>query len=221
MSYARSFQPVLGVNLSGTPFRSTEGEQEEVGLKYQPVGMNSNITAAAFNLTQTNVSTTDPVNVVNTVQTGEIRVRGFEVEAVANIAQGLNLIGTYTYLDPVVTRANDGSLGKQVGAVPRHAASGWVDYSFAETSSLSGLSLGAGVRFVGSTQASNFDLFKVRDRTLADLAVRYVFGRDLRWQSALNINNVFDRTYVAQCSGADFCYYGSRREVLASLGVRW
>ena len=219
-SYARSFQPVVGVNFTGATFKPTEGEQEEIGIKWQPRGMASNVTAAAFNLKQSNVSTTDPNNVVNTVQTGEIRVRGFEVEALANIARGLNVIGTYTYLDPVVTSATDGSQGKQVGAVPRHQASGWVDYTFND-GPLTGLGLGAGVRFVGSTQASNLDLFKVRDRTLADLAVRYVFGQDLRWKAALNINNVFDRTFVAQCSGASFCYYGARREVLASVGVRW
>ncbi|MGI4953750.1 MAG: hypothetical protein ACRYGM_18255, partial [Janthinobacterium lividum] len=65
------------------------------------------------------------------------------------------------------------------------------------------------------------DLFKVRDRTLADLAARYTFGPDQRWKLAVNVNNLFDRTFVAQCTGASFCYYGARREVLASLGVRW
>ena len=222
VGYSRSFLPVVGTSFSGTPFRPTEGEQVEVGAKYQPAGMASYVTASAFQITQTNVSTSDPNNFLLTFQTGEIRVRGFEVEAQANLMRGLNLIATYTYLDPVVTKAfSAAQVGKQVGAVPRNQASGWLDYAFPETTPLKGVSAGAGVRFVGSTQASNDNLFKVRDRTLADLAVRYNFGRDDRWKLAVNVNNLFDRTFVAQCSGASFCYYGARREVLASLGVRW
>lgn len=221
VGYARSFQPIAGVNASGAAFQPTEGKQIEVGVKYQPAGKASYVTAAAFDLTQSNVSTPDPTNVVNTVQTGEVRVRGVEVEAQLNLLAGLNVLAAYTYLDPVVTSANDGTQGNQVGAVPRHAASGWVDYSFGEGSPVAGLGLGAGVRYVGSTQASNADLFKVRDRTLADAAVRYDFGRDSRWRLAVNANNLFDRSFVAQCSGESFCYYGTRREVLASLGVRW
>ncbi len=221
VGYARSFQPIAGVNASGAAFQPTEGKQIEVGVKYQPAGKASYVTAAAFDLTQSNVSTPDPTNVVNTVQTGEVRVRGVEVEAQLNLLAGLNVLAAYTYLDPVVTSANDGTQGNQVGAVPRHAASGWLDYSFGEGSPVAGLGLGAGVRYVGSTQASNADLFKVRDRTLADAAVRYDFGRDSRWRVAVNANNLFDRSFVAQCSGESFCYYGTRREVLASLGVRW
>ena len=221
VSYARSFQPIAGVNAFGATFRPTEGEQTEVGVKYQPPTMASFVTASAFNLVQSNVSTVDPANAVNTVQTGEIRVRGIELEAQANLMAGLNLIATYTFLDPVVTKANDGTQGNQVGGVPRHSASGWVDYAFGEGTRIPGLSFGGGVRYVGTTQASNADLFKVSDHTLFDAAVRYDFGRDARWRLAVNANNLLDRTFVAQCTGANFCFYGARREVLASLGVRW
>ncbi len=221
VSYARSFQPVIGVDNTGSAFKPTTGEQVEAGVKYQPTGMASYITASAFELRQSNVSTPDPVNPLNTLQTGEIRVRGVEFEAQANLLRGLNLLASYTYLDPVVTRANDGTAGKQVGGVPRNAASGWLDYGFAPGTALEGFSFGGGLRFVGTTQASNADLFIVSDRTLVDAAIRYDFGRDSRWRLAVNANNLFDRTFVAQCTGAAFCFYGARREVLASLGVRW
>ncbi len=221
VGYARSFQPVAGVNAAGATFRPTKGEQVEVGIKYQPVGLASVVTASAFDLKQTNVFTTDPTDPLNTVQTGQVRVRGFEVEAQVNLMAGLNVLAAYTFLDPIVSRAGDGTQGNDVGAIPRNAASGWVDYAFGEGSPVAGLSFGAGVRYVGSSQASNQNLFKVRDRTLADLAVRYDFGFSGRWRLAVNVNNLFDRTFVAQCSGVSFCYYGARREVLASLGVRW
>ena len=53
------------------------------------------------------------------------------MEAQANLARGLNLIGTFTHLDPIVTSANDGTVGNTVGGVPKNTASGWVDYAFA------------------------------------------------------------------------------------------
>ncbi|HEY0203074.1 MAG TPA: hypothetical protein VGC15_02835 [Acetobacteraceae bacterium] len=63
--------------------------------------------------------------------------------------------------------------------------------------------------------------FRFKQGGAADLAARYIFGQDQRWKLAVNVNNLFDRTFVAQCTGAAFCFYGARREVLASLGVRW
>lgn len=52
---------------TGTPARDggnfdpTKGKQYEVGIKYQPTGSDSMITASLFQLTQQNVTTADPV----------------------------------------------------------------------------------------------------------------------------------------------------------------
>ena len=64
------------------------------------------LTAAVFELTQQNVLTADPTNVIFSVQTGEVRVRGIELEARGNVTRELEIIGAYSKLDPKVTKSN-------------------------------------------------------------------------------------------------------------------
>jgi iron complex outermembrane receptor protein len=122
-SYAESFQPTSGTDFDGMPFKPTRGRQYEVGVKYQPKGFNSFITLSAFHLTQQNVLTADPEHDFFSVQRGEIRSRGIEVEGKANLGEGLGLTAAYTYLDSVVTRANEDTQEKHPVGIPKHQAS--------------------------------------------------------------------------------------------------
>jgi iron complex outermembrane receptor protein len=100
-SYSTSFEPVLGATSAergSQPFEPTEGRQFEVGLKYQPTAFDGLFSVAFFDLTQTNVLTTDPDNIQYQVQTGEVEARGFEFEARANLTEALSLIAVYTFL---------------------------------------------------------------------------------------------------------------------------
>ena len=59
LSYAESFQPTSNAVASPTEsFKPTEGKQWELGIKYQPPGSNTLLTAAVYDLTQKNVSVT-------------------------------------------------------------------------------------------------------------------------------------------------------------------
>src|SRR5262249_23115373 len=104
VQYTESFQPQVGVDFGGNPFSPTTGQQEEAGIKYQP-NAKSLYTLAAFNLLQQNVLTPDLVNPGKSVQTGEIRSRGLELEGKTEVNQSLSLLGSYTYLDDRVTRS--------------------------------------------------------------------------------------------------------------------
>jgi iron complex outermembrane receptor protein len=221
VSYSTSFDPVVGsynAARAGGAFQPTEGEQYEAGIKYQPPGLNSFITASVFELTQTNVSTRDPLFPSSSVQTGEIRVRGAELEAVASLAQGLNVIGAYTYLDGEITKANDGTVGNRPGLVPQHAASLWADYRMGEGSALPGLGFGAGVRYTSSLYGDNANVYRSPSVTLADASVSYEFGN---YRLSVNGSNIFDKRYVASCTGATYCYYGTGRTVIGTLAYRW
>ncbi|MBN7823577.1 TonB-dependent receptor domain-containing protein, partial [Bowmanella yangjiangensis] len=94
--------------------------QYEIGLKYQPPGSSALFTASLYHLTQQNVSTRDPLDPLNTVQTGEQVSRGLELEAVADLSERLHLNASYSYNDPEVTRSNDGNEGKEPKDTPRH-----------------------------------------------------------------------------------------------------
>jgi iron complex outermembrane receptor protein len=202
----------------------TTGRQYEVGVKYQPNGFNSFITLSGYHLTQANVLTVDPDNLSFQVQTGEIRSRGIELEAHANLAPGLNLIGTYAYNDSTVTKSNAGDVGKVPLFVPRHLGAVWGDYQFPE-GKLAGLGLGLGVRYIGFTFGSTDNSLKVPGYTIVDAAVSYDLpdmGPNLSgWRVGVNVANLFDKTYVSECSSSTNCLYGLRRTVLATLRRSW
>jgi len=57
ISYSEFFLPVTDLNaVTNEPFKPEEGNQKEIGIKYQPEGLDAMFTAAAFELTQENVT---------------------------------------------------------------------------------------------------------------------------------------------------------------------
>lgn len=222
-SYGESFQPTTGTDFSGDPFAPTTGNQYEIGVKYQPPGTNSLISAAVYQLTQQNVLTSDPAHTQFSVQTGEVRSRGIEIEGKASLTNNLSLTASYAYVDPEVTKANDGTEGNSPVAVPNHLASTWADYTVTD-GSFSGLGFGVGVRYRGASYGDSANTFKIDSATLFDAAIRYDLGAlndDLEGlQFSINGTNLFDKEYVARCQD-NGCYYGLRRTVLATLKYRW
>ncbi|BBK41776.1 ligand-gated channel [Allostella vacuolata] len=222
VSYAESFQPATGTTYAGRPFEPTRSRQYEAGVKYQPRGLDAFVTLAAFDLTQTNVATPDPDHTGFSIQAGEVRARGIEIEGKATVAPGLDLVASYTYLDAEVTRDNSGLQGKTPAGVPRHMASAWADYTVPD-GPLAGFGVGGGVRYIGANYNTNNSL-RVPSVTLADAAVHYDLSNlraDLEgWRIALNVSNLFDKEYVGRCFGSA-CYYGLRRTVLANVTYKW
>ncbi|PWC28621.1 TonB-dependent siderophore receptor [Teichococcus aestuarii] len=227
-SYSTSFLPNTGTQApqrGGGTFEPTTGEQYEVGVKYQPPGMNSFIQASAYHITQQNVLTQDPVYLTGSIAQGEIRSRGIELEGRASLTANLDLIGAYSYIDAEITKSNNaGVAGSRVPQVPNHMASGWANYSFTE-GPLRGLSLGGGARYVGSTYGNDTNTFKVDAVTLFDAALRYDLGarfeRAKGLEFAVNAQNIADKDYVASCSSVTACYYGNGRLILGSVRARW
>ncbi len=227
-SYARSFQPQIGTDGSGVArgWEPLEGEQYEVGLKFQPNGVRSFVQLAAFHLTQQNTLTPDPVNPFDQVAVGEIRVRGVELEGVAELGNGVSLVGSVTLLDPEITRSNTAAeVGERPAGVSKTNAGLYGEYSFAGFSGpLSGLTLGLGTRYLGNT-TSVAGGNVVPSTTLFDAALRYDFGAISERAKGLSFNltaaNLADTRYVSRCSGDTGCFYGNRLNVLGSLAYRW
>jgi len=217
-SYGESFVINLGQDRAGENFVPSRGKQYEIGVKYEPDFFNGYFTAALFDLTKTNVLTTDPVDPNFSVQTGEVRHRGFEFEAKAELDFGLSVTAAYTFLDATITRDNDGFVGNRPSLVPAHSASAWANYEFSENSSLAGLSFGAGVRHVGSTFGDSGNTVLVPSYTVADAALRYKRGG---WEAALNVSNLFDTAYFSTCYPGEGCYYGEGRNIKGSLNVKF
>jgi len=228
VSYATSFLPNSGTMSparGGNTFDPTTGEMVEAGVKYQAEGLRSFVQLGVFQITQQDVLTTDPSDSLYNVQTGEIRSRGVELEARASLTEELDLIAAYSYTDAEITRSNTpGVSGNQAPQVPKHAASGWANYTFRD-GAMNGLGLGAGVRFIGATQGDEANSFRVDSTTLVDAAIRYdlgALGDTMKgFEATLNANNLFDKKYIASCSNQTNCWFGNRRSVVAGLRYRW
>lgn len=224
VSYSESFQPQSGVSFAGNPFVPTTGEQYEFGVKYQPKGFNSFIAGTVYELTQQNVLTQDLVNGGSyRVQTGEVRSRGLELEGVASLAQGLNLIASYTYTDAEVTAANDTSRGKRPTLVPEHMASLWADYTV-QHGEFAGVGFGGGARYIGPTYFNADNTWENKAYTLVDALVRYDLGKLSPAMAgttvSLNVSNLFDKEY-ATCYSTSGCTWGVGRTVLAKVKYDW
>jgi iron complex outermembrane receptor protein len=215
VSWSESFQPQAGADRQGNRFSPTTGTQQEMGLRYQPNSSNTMLSAVVYQLTQQNVTTTDPVDNAYAVQTGEVRSRGLELEAKVQTSRDLSLIAAYAYTDARTTKSNDPTeLGKRTGAVPYHQLSLWGEFDFGSFG-FSGLKAGAGVRHVGSTIGTYIDV-NVPETTLVDARISYETGP---WRFALNASNLTDKVHVTNC--IDVCYYGEPRKVIATVGYRW
>lgn len=220
VSYATSYNPVIGTNSAGALLLPETGEQTELGVKYQPFGFDGHFGVALFDLKRKNVLTSDPNSVPPNLQTqtGEVTSRGLELEAVANLAPGFKVVGSFTTYNLFTSNDADATLvGKVPTNTPRQLVSGWADYTF-QDGWLRGFGFGGGLRYVGSSFADTANTLVVPSRTLGDLAVHYDWQS---WRFAINANNVTDETYVASCSTANACFYGERRRILGSVGYKW
>ncbi|MBW8724207.1 MAG: TonB-dependent siderophore receptor [Inquilinus limosus] len=223
VSYATSFTPNSGTDWQGRLFEPTTGEQIEAGVKYQPDGLNSLITASVFQMTQENGLIADSSHISYRAARGEVRVRGIELEGLADLGDGLSLQLAYTYLDPEVTEGTAATEGKDPSGIPNHVVSAWADYRVPDTV-VPGLSLGAGLRYIGSSYRDDDNTTGRNDAvTLFDAAIRYDLGviepRLDGVQLAVNATNLFDRDTTTCAQG--YCYQGLGQTVIGSIRYRW
>lgn len=204
------------------PFRPSFGKQEEVGIRYQPPGLPILLSAAAFDITQTNVIT----SFGTTGYAQDLRSRGYEMEALVDLGNGFRMIGSYTLQDVRVIGSQDfpSDVGLRPTAVPDRTGSIWGDYTFL-TGDLRGLRIGAGLRYNGAsyggidaTDVSNPLVIRVPEFFLVDAGISYAYEN---WRFSLNVRNLADRKYISACSDATSCFYGQERKVIVGASYTW
>lgn len=212
-SYSESFFPVSAAEAGGQQFSPTRGKQHEIGVRYQPEGRNLLLSAALFNLVQSDVLKfvgTDPR------QVGEIRSRGLELEARAELTRQLSMVASYSYIDARITRSTDAAeVGQRSDETPYHQAALWLDYNFAKFG-LPQLEAGLGARYRGTSRAAGVPK-GLPAYTLFDAMAQYQF--DANWELALNVSNLANKDYVFCEAGT--CRYGDERRMTATLSYHW
>ncbi len=209
-SYAQSFNPVIGTDLSGNSFKPLKGEQFEAGFKYQPPGSIGMFTAAVYDITEQNRQTSDPANPFNSLQTGAVGIQGIELEA-QMAWNDLSVLAGYSYTDAKIEDSNDGDEGNHVANIADHLFSTWVTWR--PSGSWRGFRAGAGVRHVGASW-DGADIIETPAYTLVDAMVGFDYGN---WGVSIDADNLADNVHVASCLARGDCFYGARRSVTANV----
>jgi len=223
LSYSTAYNPTQQVSSSSGPLDPTTSEQYEAGVKYEPKGWNTTVSASIYDLRKKDDSLYDSV-VGDYRNIGRSRAKGVELEVSSDLTDNFNLMSAYTYTDSRITKDAPGSLleDRQITGVPRNQASIWATYRFLD-GGLKGLRIGGGVRHFDSTFAYTspalYGKLDTGDVTLVDAALGYSINE--QWSAELNARNVLDKEYVAGCNNAGRCYWGEERTLLATLTYDW
>src|SRR5262249_49156897 len=100
---------------------------------------------------------------------------------------------------------------------PKQLFSLFAEYSLTE-GALTGLGIGAGLRYVGTRAGDSANTIEVPSYTLVEAFVRYLWN-SVEFQ--LSATNLTDKTYVAVCTSPTYCNYGNARSVIGSVRYRW
>ncbi len=223
LSYSTAYNPTQQVSSTSGPLDPTTSEQYEAGVKYEPKGWNTTVSASIYDLRKKDDSLYDSV-VGDYRNIGRSRAKGVELEVSSDLTDNFNLSSAYTYTDSRITKDAPGSLleDRQITGVPRNQASIWATYRFLD-GGLKGLRIGGGVRHFDSTFAYTspalYGKLDTGDVTLVDAALGYAINE--QWSAELNARNVLDKEYVAGCNNAGRCYWGEERTLLATLTYDW
>jgi iron complex outermembrane receptor protein len=226
-SAARSFNlPPAGVDSTGEPLNVEKAEAYEIGARFRPLGTNSLLSIALFDITKTNTPQSIPGFPGAFEQVGEVRSKGVEVEVNYAFANGFSILGAYNFIDAKITD-DEVNEGNRVARVPEHSASLWLAYDVAQAP---GLRLGVGARYTGErfSDSANTAAYELDDVTVFDASVSYAFEG---WQATLAARNLADKRYVTYCQAGDpsglvpgaiasqagGCAYGAGRTVELTL----
>lgn len=203
-SYSRAFTPNNGNTFDGSAFKPQYGTSYEVGIKGD-ISNQLSATLAFYNLTLFNVLMDDPNHIGYSIQTGEQRSKGVELNLGGEISPGWNVIAGYAYTDVEVTKDTDPSLvGKLLNNIPKHSFNIWTSYEI-QTGSLKGFGVGGGLFFIGDRQGDLANTFELPSYLRTDAAIFY--KRD-RFRAAINFKNLFNVDYFDSARNQLNVYYG-------------
>lgn len=216
INYSESFLATVGTDVvNGTPLNPQEGEQLEVGIKYQPPGSSNFLTLAYFDLEQENLVT---FLAAGTTQLGNrAEINGIELEARTQIGElTFDLNVTELDADNIVPLSGETTAFE---SLPDTTASLWVNWQ-PEAGQLKDFSFGSGVRYTSSNESNSGDFRLVTDgATVFDTSITYKGFENV--DLSLNIRNLTDEVYYTTCLTRGDCFIAEERTVTARVGFRF
>ena len=211
-----------GAANEGTTLKPYRSRQWEAGVKQRWGGLDAS--AAVFRLSRPFAYVDSSDNLFKLL--GDQVNTGLELTAGGEVTRGLNLRAGLTWLNPKLRNTGTASTSnRQVVDVPKLRASVLAEY---QLQAVPGLSVNAGLQFIGRRPANETNSQWVRRDHLLDLGARYatrLAGHDTTWRLA--VNNVFNRHYwlgifpgSQNGSGGSYsAFTGNPREIRLSVSI--
>jgi len=219
LSYSVSYLPSSGDQFSSLTDITQQVKPEqftnyEAGIKWN-LKRSLALTTAVYRLDRTNTRSLDPNDPTKIVQTGSQRANGYEVGLTGPITRAWSVAGGYAYQDAYVTSATTAAIaGAQVGQSPHHMVSLWNNYRL-----LPRLSVGLGLLNRSAMFATIDDSVRIPSYFRTDAALFYSLTERIRLQA--NVENLFDRRYIANTDSNTNISPGSPRAVRLALVARF
>lgn len=214
-SYANSFQPNFAArSLTGAQFKPTTGRQFEGGVKQNLFRNRMFATLAIYELTKRDVLVPDPANPFGfSIQIGEQRSRGLELELNGQVTPNLNLSFNYTAVDASITKDSQPDfVGDRLAGVPRQSGGLYANYNFGR-----GFSAGGGIYAVGRRFV---DVPNQTWQMPAYARVDVNFGyRNENWRFDVAVKNLNDKRYFEVGGFGSMMPQASRHAVASVIYV--
>ncbi|ULA62120.1 MAG: Ferrichrome-iron receptor [Nitrospira sp.] len=222
----RSFIPTFGpfAAASNLTVPST-GTQYEAGVKTDIVPGRLTSTVAVYRLVRRNILTQDPNAPLGiSVQTGEQRSHGIEIDLAAQLTPAWKVIATYSYIDARISADNTFAVGNRLPLIARHTGSLWTTYDILE-GPLQGLGAGIGMFAVGERAGDLGNTYEMPGYVRMDAALYYrkqdIFPR-MNLVTQLNVQNLLDKDYFYGGPGIRaYNYLGAPLSFLGSVKLEF
>jgi catecholate siderophore receptor len=219
-SYSVSYLPSSGDQFSslapGLAISQPERfENAEVGVKYD-VSPALQFTGALYNLDRFNQRIADPNRAGFFLTTGQTNTQGAEIGANGYVTDWWQVAGGYAFTDARIVSNVSTTIvkGNTVGLVPFNAFTLWNKFDVTPE-----FSFGIGYIQTGHTFASSDDTVRLPGITRFDLGLFYRVNEF--WRAQVNIENVFDRRYIATADGNNNISPGAPRLVRFQVIARF
>lgn len=165
--------------------RSVEG-----GFKFSLDQFGLSGTLAGFQITRENVPTPDPTTFVTSIQTGEQRAVGAEIDLVFEPTSQLSVLMNAAYTDSEVTEDTVIPAGTGIPRVAEYTGRLAARYRF--VGALDGLGVGAGVTWASEAEITLPNSFDSDGYAVFDAQVSYAFDR---YRIGVTVQNIADEEY--------------------------
>ncbi|PHV24367.1 TonB-dependent siderophore receptor [Janthinobacterium sp. BJB446] len=217
-SAAKGFRPNSGISIANQAFPAERSRSYELGAKLETGKLTG--TVAVYDIRKSNVLTTNPANTDFAIAAGEVGSRGLELDVSGEVARGLRVSGAYAYTNATVTRGDNTIVtGSRFANVPRHSANLLATQQFVLDTGTA--SVGGGVQYVGERlgDVAVSSSFTLPAYTTARLLASYSPNAQLRL--ALNVENLFNRSYYASSYSQLWVAPGAERTVTLHAHYRF